>query len=104
MLTVERLPDSQPHPAEPGRKSSEDLEKSNQDGSSFGNVGHKLKISLVVQTVKTLSTMQETGFNLWVGKITWRRGWEPTPVFLPGEFHRQGSLAGCSPWGCKNQI
>ena len=28
-------------------------------------------------------------FNLWVGKIPWRREWQPTPVFLPGEFHGQ---------------
>ena len=27
------------------------------------------------------------GFNPWVGKIPWRREWQPTPVFLPGEFH-----------------
>ena len=33
------------------------------------------------------------GFNPWVGKIPWRREWPPTPVFLPGEFHRQRSLA-----------
>ena len=25
-----------------------------------------------------------------------RRAWQPTPVFLPGEFHGQGSLVGCS--------
>ena len=31
----------------------------------------------------------------------WRRHWLPTPVFLPGEFHGQKSLAGYSPWGCK---
>ena len=29
------------------------------------------------------------------------RNWQPTPVFLPGEFHGQRSLAGHSPWGCK---
>ena len=29
------------------------------------------------------------------------RNWQPTPVFLPGEFHGQRSLAGYSPWGCK---
>ena len=29
----------------------------------------------------------------------WRRGWQPTPVFLPGEFHGQRSLMGYSPWG-----
>ena len=41
------------------------------------------------------------GFDLWVGKIPWRRKWQPTPIFLPGEFHRQSSLVGCIPWGCK---
>ena len=40
-------------------------------------------------------------FNPWVGKIPWRREWLPTPVFLPGEFHGQRSLAGYCPWGCK---
>ena len=37
------------------------------------------------------------GFNSWVGKITWGRKWQPTPVFLPGESHGQRSLAGYSP-------
>ena len=36
-----------------------------------------------------------------VGKIPWRREWLPTPVFLPGEFHGQRSLASYSPWGHK---
>ena len=36
-----------------------------------------------------------------VGKIPWRRERLPTPVFLPGEFHGQRSLAGYSPWGHK---
>ena len=31
-------------------------------------------------------------FDSWVGKIPWRRAWQPTPVFLPGESHRQRSL------------
>ena len=30
----------------------------------------------------------------WVGKIPWMRAWQPTPEFLPGESHRQRSLAG----------
>ena len=39
-------------------------------------------------------------FNPWIGKIPpWRRKWQPTPVFLPGESHGQRSLAGYSPWG-----
>ena len=37
------------------------------------------------------------GFNPRVGKISWRRAWQPTPVFLPGEFHGQRSLVGYSP-------
>ena len=37
------------------------------------------------------------GFNPRVRKISWRRKWLPTPVFLPREFHRQWSLAGYSP-------
>ena len=37
----------------------------------------------------------------WVGKIPWRRKWQPTLVYLPGEFHGQRSLAGYSPWGRK---
>ena len=41
------------------------------------------------------------GFDHWVGKIPWRRAWQLTPVFLPEEFHGQGSLVGYSPWGHK---
>jgi len=37
------------------------------------------------------------GFHLWVGKIPWRRAWQPTPVFLPGESHGQRSLEGYYP-------
>ena len=40
-------------------------------------------------------------FNPWVRKTPWRREWQPTPVFLPGESQGQRSLAGYSPWGCK---
>ena len=38
-------------------------------------------------------------FDLWVGKMPWRRAWQLTPVFLPGESHEQRSLACYSPWG-----
>ena len=40
-------------------------------------------------------------FDPWVGTIPWRREWQPTPAFLLGESHRQRTLAGYSPWGCK---
>ena len=42
-------------------------------------------------------------FNPWVRKIPWRRKWQPTPVFLPGESHGQKSLVGYSPWVAKSQ-
>ena len=40
-------------------------------------------------------------FDPWVGKIPWRRKWQPTPVFLPGKSQGQRSLMGHSPWGFK---
>ena len=39
------------------------------------------------------------GFDPWVGKISWRRAWQPTAVFLPGKSHARRGLAGYSPWG-----
>ena len=41
------------------------------------------------------------GFDSRVGKIPWRRAWQPTPVFLPGESNGQRSLEGYSLWGHK---
>ena len=37
------------------------------------------------------------GFDPCIWKIPWRRAWQPTPVFLPGEFHGYRSLAGYNP-------
>ena len=42
------------------------------------------------------------GFNSWVRKISQSRKWQPTPVLLPGKFHRQRSLVDYNPWGCKS--
>ena len=52
--------------------------------------------------VKNLPARQET----WVQPLGQedpleKRKWQPTPVFVPGEFHGQRSLAGYSPWGHK---
>ena len=40
---------------------------------------------------KSLSLCRRPGFNPWVRNIPWIRGWQPTPVFLPGEFHGKSS-------------
>ena len=50
--------------------------------------------SLVAQMVKRLPTMRETWFDPWVGKIPWKRKWQPIPVFLPGKSIGQKSLVG----------
>ena len=41
-------------------------------------------------------------FDPWVRKILWRRKWQPTPIFLPGESHGWRSLVGYRPWGRKH--
>ena len=52
--------------------------------------------------VKNPLPIQETwAFHPWVGKIPWSKKRQSTPVFLPGECHRQRSLVGYSPWGLK---
>ena len=40
-------------------------------------------------------------FDPWVGKIPWRRKWQPTPVFLPGKSHGRWSLVGYCSWSRK---
>ena len=41
------------------------------------------------------------GFDPWFRKISWRRAWQSTPAFLPGESYGQRSLVVCSPRGCR---
>ena len=53
--------------------------------------------------VKNRLQCRRPGFDPWVEKIPWRREWQPTPLFLPGESHGQKSLAGYSSRGHKKQ-
>ena len=73
-------------------------------GGSLNNhmTGPNLLVSLVAQMVKNLPAMQET----WILSLGLEDPLEKgeratTPVFLPGEFHGQRSLAGYSPWSRK---
>ena len=59
------------------------------------------RASLVAQMVKNLSAMQETQVQSLDGEDPQEKRMATTPVFLPGEFHGQRSLAGYSPWGRK---
>ena len=88
--SMDRIPQKQSHGERAlwmGRKE----EETHQEHSTG------LVASLVAQMVKNLPAMQERpGFDHWVGTIPWRREWQPTPVFLPGEFHGL-----YSPWSRK---
>ena len=68
-----------------------------------GTVIKNLSANIVKQLFSSLKKKESTcqyricGFDPWLGKIPWRRKRQPTPVFLPGEFHGQRSLVGDSP-------
>ena len=51
--------------------------------------------------VKNRPGMQETQVQSLGWEDPWRRKWQPTPVFVPAEFHRQRGLVGYSPRGCR---
>ena len=57
--------------------------------------------SLVSHMIKNLPAMQETWIRSLGQEDPMRRKWIPSPVFLSGESHGHGSLAGYSPWSCK---
>ena len=57
--------------------------------------------SLGAQMVENLPAVQETQLRPLGWEDPWRRKWQPSPVFLPGESRGQSSLAGYSPWGLK---
>ena len=59
------------------------------------------QVELVVKNPPTNAAYTRHGFSPWIGKIPWRRAWQPTPVVLPGEFHGLKSLVGYSPQGCQ---
>ena len=58
-------------------------------------------MALVVKGLLARAGAIEYRFYPLVGKISWRRTQQLTPVFFPGEFHGERSLASYSPWSCK---
>ena len=68
-------------------------------GEEIGYPFHYSWASLVAQTAKNLLQCGRPGFDSWVGKIPWRRARQPTPVFFPGESHRQGEPGGLQSMG-----
>ena len=58
-------------------------------------------VALVVKNLPAnAGDTRDAGSIPGLGRFPWRRKWQPTPVFLPGEFHGQRILAAYSPWGC----
>jgi len=66
----------------------------------YPNAKSLLMLPITFRQERIYLQCRRHGFNPWVGNIPWSRKWQPTPVFLPGEFHGQRSLAGYGPWGC----
>ena len=76
------------------------------DWSNLAAAATSNRASQVALVIKNLPASQcrrleRCGYNPWVRKIPWKRKWQPALVFLPGKSHRQRSLVGYSPWGCK---
>ena len=93
-----------PRTEEPARLQSMLLQRVRHDWATKHTHTHTeclCRASLVAQIVKNLPAMQETWFWSLGQEDPWKKGMEPTPVFLHGEFHGQRSLAGCSPWSRK---
>ena len=59
------------------------------------------QLALVVKNPCQHKKHKSLRFNPPVGKIPWRRAWQPIPVFLPGESYEQRNLEGYSPYSCK---
>ena len=68
-----------------------------------GNLGNLNESSqkLVAQMVENPPATQETRVQSLSREDPQRKEWLPVPVFMPGEFHGERSLAGCSSWGCR---
>ena len=62
---------------------------------------HDCWASLVTQLVKNLHTVGDLGSIPELERFPWRRAWQPTPVFVPGDPLGQRSLVGYSLWGCR---
>ena len=62
----------------------------------MGLIGASQVALLVKNLPVNAGDIRDAGLIPGIGKISWRKEWQPTPVFLPGESHGQRSLAGYS--------
>ena len=67
----------------------------------MSNLGFS-QVALVLKNLPAnAGDARDVSLTSGLGSSPWRRAWQPTPEFLPGESHGQRSLVGISPWGCK---
>ena len=67
-------------------------------GKSLGEgIGYPVQYSWTSLVAESIKNPPALGFDLWVGKIPWRRAWPPTPVFLPGESPWREKPGGLQP-------
>ena len=60
------------------------------------------QVELLVKNLPaSAGDIRDVGWIPELGRFPWRRKWQPTSVFLPGESHGQRSLAGYSPYSCQ---
>ena len=64
-------------------------------------VTHTLGLPWWFSCEESICQSRRCGLDPWVGKIPWKRKWQPTPVFSPGKSHGQRRLVGYSPCDCK---
>ena len=77
------------------------IAKGKENSNHCGSFHFLIQDFPIAQMVKNLPARQETWVQSLGQEDPWRRKWQSTAVFLPGESHGQRSLAGYSPWGHK---
>ena len=72
---------------------SESLFPHLQNDDNNSNSSHRVELPRWLSGKESTCQYRRRGFDLWLGKISWRRKWQSTPVFLPDKSHGQRSLA-----------
>ena len=91
-----------PWTEEPGGLQSIGSERVRNDSNDLACrhpfLGASQLASVVKKSARQCRKHKRHRFDPWVRKIPWKRAWQSTPVFLPGEFHEQRNLVGYGPW------
>ena len=86
----------QPSSEQEGKRGAEGVGMQARPGDGQG--GRRQWLPRWLRGKEPAGQCRRPGFHPWVGKVPWRRKWQPTPVVSPEKSHGQRSLAGYSPW------